>query len=65
MTQTSRKFSFYIHRFGIWGAFHMHVTQIFMHQRSGKIKEEILLIQPPQGDEISKAEQHVYKSYPL
>lgn len=43
----------------------MHVTQIFMHQRSGKIKEEILLIQPPQGDEISKAEQHVYKSYPL
>lgn len=40
----------------------MHATQIFMHQGSGKIKEEILLIQSPHGDEINKAEQHAYTS---
>lgn len=40
----------------------MHATQIFMHQGSGKIKKEILLIQSPHGDKINKAEQHVYAS---
>lgn len=43
----------------------MHATQIFMHQGSSKIKEEILLLQCPHDDEIKKAEQYVYTSYPL